>query len=124
MAFFFYDSYAVLAYIGDHPKYGTYFEDNDGCLTKLNLMEIYFRMFENHGSRAASEVVNAFSKYVRDFGISEIMGSMRLRLRLKRTGLNISYAGAVGYYIALRSKIRFLTGDPAFEKLKGVEFVR
>ena len=123
MAIFFYDSYAVLAYIDNHPKYGFYFEENDGFLTKLNLMEIYYRMFEVHGSRAASRVVTAFSRYQRDFDISEIKGAMRLRFRLKKRGLNISYADALGYHISLKDGIKFLTGDPWFEKLKGVEFV-
>lgn len=123
MAVFFYDSYAVLAYLDDHPRYGFYFEENDGILTKLNLMEIYYRMFQDHGSLAASRVINAFSKYQRDFGVNEIKGAMRLRFRLKKRGLDISYADAVSYHLALRHKIKFLTGDPSFEKLKGVEFV-
>ncbi|MDH2900815.1 MAG: type II toxin-antitoxin system VapC family toxin [archaeon] len=123
MAIFFYDSYAVLAYLDDHPRYGFYFEENDGFLTKLNLMEIYYRMFEGHGSHAASRVITAFSKYQKDFDINEVKGSMRLRFRLKKRGLNISYADALGYHLALKAGIRFLTGDPAFEKLERVEFV-
>ncbi len=123
LALFFYDSYAVLAYLDDHPRYGFYFEENDGFLTKLNLMEIYYRMFEGHGSLAASRVITAFSKYQRDFDINEMKGAMRLRFRLKKRGLNISYADALGYHLALKAGIRFLTGDQAFEKLKGVEFV-
>ena len=123
MEVFFYDSYAVLAYIDDRPEYIAYFEQNDGFLTKLNLMEIYYRMFEIHGPLAATKAINAFSKYERDFTIDEIKGAMRLRLRLKRSGLNISYADALGYHIAQRSRIKFLTGDSAFGKLKGVEFI-
>jgi hypothetical protein len=51
-----------------------------------------------------------FSKYERDFGINEIKSGMRLRLRSKKRGLNISYSDGVGYDIALRSNIKFLTG--------------
>lgn len=81
-------------------------------------------MFEAHGSLAASRVIAAFSKYQRDFDISEIKGAMRLRFRLKKRGRNISYVDALGYHLALNGHAKFLTGDPAFEKLKGVEFVR
>ncbi len=123
MAIFFYDSYAVLAYLDDHPRYGFYFEENDGFLTKLNLMEIYYRMFEVHGSLAASRVITVFSKYQRDFDINEIKGAMRLRLKLKKRGLSISYADALGYHLALRAGVKFLTGDRTFEKLRRVEFV-
>jgi len=120
---FFYDSYAVLAYLSDNPKYRSYFEENDGFLTKLNLIEIYYRTLEIHGLRAASHVVNVFAKYVVDFGIADIEGSMKLRLKLKRNGYDVSYADALGYFIALKSKVKFLTGDKWFKGLEGVEFV-
>ena len=120
---FFYDSYAVLAYLSDNPKYRSYFEENDGFLTKLNLMEICYRTLEVHGTRAASQVTNAFSKYIIDFSVSDIEGSMKLRLKLRKSGCDISYADALGYFLALKSNVKFLTGDKWFEGQEGVEFV-
>jgi predicted nucleic acid-binding protein len=120
---FFYDSYAVLAYLSDNPKYRSFFEENDGILTKLNLMEIYYRTLEVHGAQAASQVVKAFAKYLTDFGIGDIEGAVKLRLKLKKKGLDISYADAMGYYLAQKSNIKFLTGDKWFKGLEGVEFV-
>jgi predicted nucleic acid-binding protein len=120
---FFYDSYAVLAYLSDNPKYRSFFEENDGVLTKLNLMEIYYRTLEVHGVQAASQVVKAFAKYVTDFGIADIEGAMKLRLKLKKKGHDISYADALGYYLAQKSNVKFLTGDKWLKDLEGVEFV-
>ena len=120
---FFYDSYAVLAYLSDHPKYRPYFEENDGVLTKLNLMEIHYRTLEVHGTQAASRVVKTFAKYVVDFGIPEIEGAMKLRLKLKKSGCDVSCADALGYHIALKSDIKFLTGNKWFKGQKNVEFV-
>lgn len=120
---FFYDSYAVLAYLSDNPKYSPYFEENDGFLTKLNLMEIYFRTLEVHGTEAASKVAKTFAKYAIDFGLADIEGSMKLRLKLKKEGFDISYADALGYYLALKSNVKFLTGDKWFKNLEEVEFV-
>ena len=120
---FFYDSYAVLAYLSDNANYRSFFEENDGSLTKLNLMEIYYRTLEVHGVQAASQVVKVFTKYVIDFGVADIEGSMKLRLKLKKNGRNISYADALGYYLALKSNVKFLTGDIWFKGLEGVEFV-
>jgi hypothetical protein len=120
---FFYDSYAVLAYLSDNPKYRSFFEENDGFLTKLNLLEIFYRTLEVHGAKAASHVVNVFSKYVIDFGLADIEGSMKLRFKLKKNGRYTSYADALGYYLALKSNVKFLTGDKWFEGLEGVEFV-
>ena len=120
---FFYDSYAVLAYLSDNPKYRSFFEESDGILTKLNLMEIYYRTLEVHGVQAASQVLKVFTRYLVDFGLADIEGSMKLRLKLKKNGNNVSYADALGYYLALKNNVKFLTGDKCFEKLDGVEFV-
>ncbi len=121
---FFYDSYAVIAYLSDNPNYRAYFEESDGFLTKLNLMEISYRTLELHGAHAASEVVNLFAKYTLSFSVSDIVGSMKLRLKLKKDGRNISYADALGYYLALKNNLKFLTGDRDFEGLANVEYIK
>lgn len=120
---YFYDSYAVLAYLSDNPKYRAYFEENDGFLTKLNLMEIFYRTLEVHGAQAASHVVKTFAKYVLDFGVDDIQEAMKLRLKLKQQSRDISYADALGYYLAKKYAIKFLTGDKWFKELDNVEFV-
>jgi uncharacterized protein len=121
---YFYDSYAVMAYLSDNPNYRIFFEENNGALTKLNLIEIACRTIELHGNEAADQVTKQFAKYTIDFGPTDIVGSMKLRLKLKRAGHNISYADAVGYYLALKNKLKFLTGDKEFEELDNVEFIK
>jgi predicted nucleic acid-binding protein len=120
---FFYDSYAVLAYASGHHGYKKYFEDSDGILTKLNLLEIYYRSLEVHGSKVALNIAETFSKYLMDFGLKEIADSMKLRLEFKREGKNLSYADALGYSLSRKKGLRFLTGDRAFKGLDGVEYL-
>ncbi len=113
-----------MAYLSDNPNYRAFFEENDGVLTKLNLIEIAYRTIELHGEEAAAQVAKLFAKYVVDFGVADIVGSMKLRLKLKRHGHNISYADALGYYLALKNKLKFLTGDREFEDLENVKFIK
>ena len=120
---FFYDSYAVLAFASGHSGYRKYFEEHDGVLTKLNLLEIFYRSLEEHGSKAATTITETFSKYLVDFGLNEIADSMKLRLELKREGRNISYADALGYSLSRKMGIKYLTGDRAFKGLSGVEYL-
>ena len=120
---FFYDSYAVLAFTSGHKSYKSYFEQEDGVLTKLNLLEVFYRSIEEYDLKAASEILENFSKYTVDFGRDDIAGSMKLRLDLKRKRLDVSYADALGYFISQKLGLKFLTGDKIFEGLKGVEFV-
>jgi predicted nucleic acid-binding protein len=123
----FYDSYAVLAYISGEKAFAKYFDgqSSGGVLTKLNLMEIYFRAAKLHGHEAAREVIDRFSRYLVDFDIDDIAGSMKLREELMKTRrMNISYVDALGYYLAKKMRIPFLTGDRQFADLAGVKFVK
>lgn len=87
-------------------------------------MEICYRTLEVHGAHAAAQVVKEFfSTYVLDFGASDIEGSMKLLLKLKKDGYDISCADALGYYLARKFNVKFLTGDKWFKGLEGVEFV-
>jgi hypothetical protein len=49
---------------------------------------------------------------------------MKFRLKMKKKKKALSYVDALGYTIANRMKIRFLTGDIAFEDVPNVEYVR
>lgn len=122
----FYDSYAVLAYISGEKAYAKYFDEerSSGALTKLNLMEIYFRAAKVHGNGAARQIIDRFSKYLIDFDIDDIVGSMKLREELMKKRMDISYVDALGYYLAKKMQIPFLTGDRHFRELEGVKFVR
>lgn len=119
----FYDSYAVLAYVSGRSAYRPYFEEGDGVLTKLNLLEIFYRSLEEHNVRVALEILNNFSRYAIDFGSRDIAGSMKLRLDLKRKGHDLSYADALGYFLSRKLGIKLLTGDRAFRGMDGVEYV-
>ena len=48
---------------------------------------------------------------------------MKLRLKLKREGRDVSYADALGLFLSGRMGTRFLTGDRALRGLDGVEYV-
>lgn len=120
---FFYDSYAVLAFTSGNQAYKDYFERSDGVLTKLNLLEVFYRSLEQFDFKAASDILDTFSKYLVDFGLEDIAGSMKTRLELKRDGRNISYADALGYFLSRKMGIKFLTGDKTFHGLSGVEYV-
>jgi predicted nucleic acid-binding protein len=121
----FYDSYAVLAYISGERAFAKYFDEQSaGALTKLNLIEIYLRAARLHGHKAARQIIDRFSRYVIDFDTDDIAGSMKLREELMKKRMDISYVDALGYYLAKKMQIPFLTGDKQFRELDGVKFVK
>ena len=112
-----------MAYASGHSRYKQYLEENEGVLTKLDLLEVFYRSSEEYNSKVATEILTSFCKYSIDFDSNDISRAMALRLELKRKKLNISYADPMGYFLSQKMRIKFLTGDPSFERLKGVEFV-
>jgi len=121
---YFYDTYAVLEYLSGNRKYSSYFDEDYGFLTILNLMEIYYALLKQHGEEAAEEGYSASSKFIYGFDDDDVKEAMKLRLNLQNRGLNVSYADALGYHLSMKLKVRFLTGDLIFKGLENVEYVR
>ncbi len=92
-------------------------------LTKLNLLEVFYRSLEQHGSKPASDILETFSKYLIDFGLGDISDAMKLRFELKRRGRDLSYADALGYSLPRNMGIKLLTGGRAFRGLSSVEYL-
>jgi predicted nucleic acid-binding protein len=87
-------------------------------------MEIAYYYHKSGNSDMAKQVVDSFSKFLVDFDIDDIERSMLLRSKLKMNKkLYISYTDALGYYLAKKLKLKFLTGDSQFRGLDGVKFI-
>jgi predicted nucleic acid-binding protein len=84
-------------------------------------MEVCYAILRTHGARAAHEVLVAYSSFEIEFSLPDIEAAMKLRYEMRN--LELSYADALGYYISKKEGLKFLTGDKAFERLPGVEFV-
>lgn len=120
---YFYDSYAVIEYLNGNKAYQPFFGSSiSGALTKLNIAEIYYRLRRDHGPEMVANAVERFTTFLIDYEISDVYAAMELRIKLMPK--NISYADAVGYHLAKKLKIPFLTGDMHFEGLAGVRFVK
>jgi len=78
---------------------------------------------EEYDFKIASDILETFSKYLIDFGLEDIRGSMKLRLELKHKGRDVSYADALGYFLSQKMGIKCLTGDRTFRGLSGIEYV-
>ena len=78
---------------------------------------------EEHGPKAASSILETFSKYLVDLGLTDVEGSMKMRLELKQKGRDVSHADAVGYFLARRMGVKFLTGDMAFRGMDDVQYL-
>ncbi len=122
MTDFFYDSYPIIEYINDNPKFIRYFEEHDGILTLLNVLEVYYAALRDLGKEKADTVLNTIYPLIVHPSKEIIQKAMAFRLEQKRK--NLSYADCIGYILAKELKIMFLTGDEQFRGLQNVEFVK
>lgn len=125
MASYYYDTYAIIEFLDKNQKYREYFTEHQGILTALNLMEVSYSLQKHFGFKSTAGHLEPFLPYVVTFDLADIDAAMKLRLALeKKEKLNISYVDALGYHLAKKHNVLFLTGDRHFKGLDNVEFVK
>jgi predicted nucleic acid-binding protein len=87
-------------------------------------MEVSYSLQKHFGFKSTVEYLEPFLPRLVGFDLSDIDKAMKLRLELERKKMDISYVDALGYYLAKKHKVRFLTGGRHFENLDNVEFVK
>ena len=118
---YFFDSYALAEISLGNPNYKNYIKSGV-VLTKLNLFEIYYGLLRDVGEKEAKNFLERYYQFSVDFYKEDIQEAAKLKLKLKKK--NVSMTDCIGYAVAKRLNIRFLTGDKEFEYLDNVEFVK
>ena len=119
----FFDSYALFEVVHTSKNYKKYAKDDVSVVTtKLNLMELYYSLLRLYGKAKAEEAFNFFNEFCVKYNDGIIKEACEFRLvNYKR---ELSYVDCMGYIIARRMGIMFLTGDEQFKDFEGVEFVK
>ena len=83
-------------------------------------MEVYYALLrDGQPEELAKEIVASFESRLLDFTFRDVQAAMGLRLEQARRRRKLSYVDALGYSLAQKRRLRFLTGDPAFRRLPG-----
>lgn len=88
----------------------------------LHLYEMAYAVHRDRGEERARRAVSDFRPFCVGVEDEDMIAASAFRLSQRRR--RYSYADALGYQMAVRRGMRFLTGDRAFKGLKRVEFVR
>ncbi len=122
MTKYFYDSYAIIEYLKDNPKFYFYFEESEGVTTLCNVMEVYYSVLKEFGINKAKLALDVLRTFLINFDFKDIESSMNFRFKNKNK--KFSYTDCLGYTIAKKLNIKFLTGDQGFKDLPNVEFIK
>ena len=119
---YFFDTYAFHEIIAGNPNYKKFTKNTAIITTKLNLMELYYTLLITYNKTKADKYYDLFVKYAIETDDDTVKEAMVLRFLNKEKGL--SYVDCIGYIIAKKRNIPFLTGDKEFEHMENVEFVK
>ena len=116
---FFFDTYAFFEVIRGNPKYDPYI-DAVAVTTVFNLAELNYGLKKNGDARETDAITARYWPSVVEVTLEDVQAAMSLLLKQK----DMSIPDVIGYTVAKRLGIRFLTGDDDFRDMPNVEFVK
>ena len=119
---YYFDTYALVEIGKENPNYKKYKGNIKIVLNKLNIMELcYFLLRENR----KSEIPDIFNGLIRfHVEMPDIVFLNAVSMKNKYKERRLSYIDCLGYNMAKKMNIKFLTGDEKFKDIPNVEFVK
>ena len=119
---YYLDSYAIIALLNGSENYAE-IDLSRGITTQLNLMEVQYYL---HRKGISDEEIKDTLNYMLPMCISyspiDCFESVRFRYDNKKKRL--SYVDSLGYTLAKKRGIKFVTGDKEFKGMKNVSFIK
>ncbi len=116
---FFFDTYAFFELIQGNPAYEKY-RAVQPITTIVNLAELSFGIRREHPIEESEKYVKKYSQMLTDIEISDVIKAAEFKVNNR----HLSLVDAIGYCVAQRIGVKFLTGDKEFSHMKNVEFVQ
>src|SRR3989344_3484404 len=114
----FYDTYALFAIATGKESYKKYSKGIRVVTTLVNLYELYYILIRESYYNEAEYFFNRFLASCVVIQPEMIKESAKFKLTHQKIGF--SYADCLGYCIAQKLGIPFLTGDDGFKKMPNV----
>ena len=118
---YFFDSYALYEIIKGNNNYQKYASSNV-ITTKLNLFELFYSLLRDNNENLGLVSLFKYLFCAIDFNSEIIIKAAKFKLLNKKKG--VSMTDSIGYIMADKLQIKFLTGDKEFENIENVEFVK
>jgi hypothetical protein len=125
------DTYAFVEALSGNPRYERILRSPAVVTTANNVQELHYALcIRGVPQEEADRIAGGALARVVEVPASVALDASRTRVasndaqRRARSKLRMSHVDAWGYAAAQALGLKFLTGDPIFRKLPGVEFVR
>jgi len=118
---YFFDTYALFEIINGNKNYDK-FKEFTFIISILNVAEFYHGLLKDKGEKEADKIYSDFNFDILDISEDLIIGAAKFRYGHRKQ--DISLVDAVGYLLAKKHGLKFLTGDKEFENMDNVESVK
>ena len=116
---YFFDSYALFEIVFGNEKYAQYGKEG-GVTTLFNIAELNYGLKKIKSQQGADQITEKFRASTVKIKWEDILKAMDLKTEHK----NLSIPDAIGYTVAKRINMKFLTGDEDFKDFDNVELVK
>ena len=118
----FFDTYALIEIFLNKKSYKPY--KHVRVVTNiLNLFELYYALRRREIDRKKVQLfVKRVEELCQEIPSKDLYGAAEFKLKMRK--FRLSYADCLGYVMALKLGVKFLTGDKEFQDLPNVEFVK
>ncbi|MBS3052997.1 MAG: PIN domain-containing protein [Candidatus Aenigmarchaeota archaeon] len=117
---YFFDTYALIEIFKGNVNYEEY-SKSDIATSYFNLLELYYNLIKTYDKKIAMKFIETLKDFCVPINIDMIFDASTFKLNYPK---KFSYADSIGYIIAKRLGLKFLTGDMQFKELDNVEFVK
>ncbi len=117
---YFFDTYALIEIFKGNENYKEY-SKSDIATSYFNLFELYYNLIKTYDKEIAMKFIETLKDFCVPININMIFDASTFKLNSPE---KFSYADSIGYIIAKRLGLKFLTGDNQFKGLDDVEFVK
>ena len=116
---YFFDTYAFFEILRGNPSYSQY--TNVRIITTIfNIAELNYNLKKEKNKETADAITDKYKQYIVPLIIDDIKKAMDIKIKQK----HLSIPDAIGYIVAKRHNVKFLTGDDDFKSFDNVEFVK
>lgn len=119
---YFFDTYSIIELVNGNLNYEK-FSEGTIITSTLNLSEFYYALLRAHNEQTANYWINKLKFHlVNIIKLEDAIEASKFRFKYKKEKL--SFIDCIGYVLAKKLDIKFLTGDEKFKNKENVEFVK
>ena len=118
---YFFDSYALMEVLFGNKEYAERTTGAGMVTSSANLLEVHYHLTVRRGKHDADLAYATFKEAIAEIEEDDVKNASVFRAANRKK--NLSFIDCLGYAMAKRRGMRFLTGDKAFKGMENVEFV-